>query len=182
MNNNLIILTGPPGSGKTTLIEALRERGIVCVDEYARRVIAKERQTGGRGTSEQDPALFIHLMAKCALDDYTQWQDTTTPVVFDRGLPDLIAYAGTADLDPAEIISLSQKHRYNQTVLYTPPWSEIYTQDEERRATYEQTEAFARALERGYDDLGYKLIEVPKVPFDERIEFAATMISTMARG
>ncbi|MEM7017285.1 MAG: AAA family ATPase, partial [Pseudomonadota bacterium] len=61
--HNCFILTGAPGSGKSTLINTLRARGIQCIDEPARQILAEQRLINGEGVPEKkDPGLFIELM------------------------------------------------------------------------------------------------------------------------
>jgi len=65
--SNLLILTGSPGSGKTAILSRLKgEFG--CVDEPAREVLAEQRATGGRGTWDQDPSLFVHLLLQRSIE------------------------------------------------------------------------------------------------------------------
>ncbi|MCD8177326.1 MAG: AAA family ATPase [Tannerellaceae bacterium] len=49
MNNTFshYILTGGPGVGKTSLLDGLRQKGFLCVDEVARDIIRNEMVTGG---------------------------------------------------------------------------------------------------------------------------------------
>ncbi len=58
-----IIITGAPGTGKTTLIEALRNSGLRCMAEPAREVIAEQRAIDGQGVWERDTRLFLDTVA-----------------------------------------------------------------------------------------------------------------------
>ena len=159
--SNLIVITGPPGSGKTTLLNNLRSRGFACVDEPARQVIASQRRTGGRGTSEQDPALFVQLMLEQALADYEAHRQADGPVFFDRGLPDLIAYADHFGLDTAPYVSAAQDYPYNPTIFFAPAWPDIFVQDAERTLSFDAAADFGDAVARAYRALNYRLADLP---------------------
>ena len=50
--SNLFILTGAPGSGKTTILDRLGNE-FRCVNEPAREILAEQRATGGSGMWDQ---------------------------------------------------------------------------------------------------------------------------------
>ena len=175
-SNRFFIITGPPGSGKTALIAALKAEGYSCVDEPARRVIAEQRKTGGRGTSEQDPALFVELMGAQAIVDYDAALGMPGPVFFDRGLPDLIAYADALGIDPRGANTACANRGYNQIVFFAPPWRSIFTNDEERTLSFTATESFAASLKRVYEDLGYQLLLLPFVSVIRRVDFMLSSV------
>lgn len=54
LESQQFIITGCPGSGKTTLINYLRDIGFTCVDEPARQVIAEQRAIQGNGLSNKN--------------------------------------------------------------------------------------------------------------------------------
>ena len=172
----LFVLTGSPGSGKTTLIRALRKRVITCVDEPARRVIAEQRAIGGRGTSEQDSALFVELMLDRAMADYHRHAASDEPVLFDRGLPDLITYAGHFGLDTSEIEVACQTYRYHPVVLFAPAWQAIYKTDEERTMSFEATVEFGNVLENAYTTLGYQIETLPLASIETRVDLLLSLV------
>lgn len=49
-----IVITGGPGSGKTTLIEALARAGFQTMPEAGRAIIQDQARIGGRGEHRQD--------------------------------------------------------------------------------------------------------------------------------
>lgn len=84
------IITGCPGSGKTTLIKHLRDNDILCVDEPARQVIAEQRAIQGDGLSDRNVLLFTELLLTKSLDSYKKYEGSSDPIIFDRGTPDVI--------------------------------------------------------------------------------------------
>ena len=41
-----IVITGGPGTGKTTLLHSLKKRGFHCMDEISREITLKARKNG----------------------------------------------------------------------------------------------------------------------------------------
>jgi predicted ATPase len=64
---NLFILTGAPGSGKTSILGRLGNE-FRCVNEPAREILAEQRATGGSGTWDQDASLFVHLLLQRSIE------------------------------------------------------------------------------------------------------------------
>ncbi len=56
------------------------------------------------------------------------------------------------------------------------PWEEIYTTDDERTMTFDMVMGFQEVVEDVYGRLGYTLIEVPRVPIDERAAFVEAFV------
>lgn len=172
--NRQIVLTGPPGSGKSTVLDLLKESRTV-VPEAARRVLARERASGGRGTGEQDPALFVSLMLDLACRDYDETKNTDQTVIFDRSVPDLIGFAAHYDLDNSATLQACST-RPLTFVFWFPHWPEIYTQDAERRATADEATAVGNHVRNGYESLGYDLIDVPQIAPSARAEFIMSRV------
>ena len=58
MKNNFYILTGGPGSGKTTVLNEIARRNICTVGEVARKIIISQKKCEGVTTHDGDKALF----------------------------------------------------------------------------------------------------------------------------
>lgn len=166
------ILTGPPGAGKTTLLEAL-EPHFSTVPEAARRVLAEERRTGGTATGEQDPAAFVARMLEIMIADYDAARGLT---VFDRGLPDLLAFCAHYALDAKAVQDAIRTRRYQTRVFCLPARQEIYQQDEERTLSFEGAQAFGALTREGYLATGYEWVEVPKADIATRASFIRDQI------
>lgn len=169
--NHAVLLTGAMGSGKSTLIRALAARGCAVVEEPARPILAEQRAFGGAGVPEVDPRLFVELMLSRAIQARQAHRETPDPVLFDRGVPDMIAYAALFGLDIAPYRRAAATFRYAPSAFVTPDWPEIYATDDERKMTYEEARAFGVSLREIYSGLGYALIELPRASPEARADF-----------
>ena len=172
--SNLFILTGAPGTGKTAILRQLGNE-FRCVDEPAREILAEQRATGGRGTWDQDPSLFVHLLLQRSIEKYAMARRSGETVVFDRGIPDCIVYAVRAGTDPTPSLEAADAHRYHSHVLFLEPWSDIYETDEERIMSFDDTVSFSQTLRDVYERSGYTLVDVPRGSVDDRAAFVGMM-------
>lgn len=167
------ILTGPPGSGKTTVLDVF-EAEMPTVAEPARRVLAEQRRTGGTATGDQNPSAFVAQMLDLAKSDYSRAAGRT---VFDRGLPDLLAFTAYYKLPDGPVRAAIAANRYRSPVFFFPPWEEIYETDEERTLGFDGAAAFGELTRAGYLSSGYDLISVPKGPPETRARFILDRMS-----
>lgn len=89
------VLTGGPGAGKSTLIDALAAAGVACSAEAGRAVIQAEIAGGGRALPGIDPLAFAKRMLGRDLHSYAEARERAGPVFFDRGIPDVVAICGS---------------------------------------------------------------------------------------
>lgn len=171
MNSRFFLLTGAFGSGKSTLLEHLQSRGIRGIVEPARPILAEQRSIQGSGVPEKDPHLFVELMFSRMLFSYRQSAALSGPVLFDRGIPDVLGYAALFGFDfpPAE--NAAHVYRYNARVFFAPAWESIYCTDDERTVPFSSSFKFGKDLRAIYERLGYTLIDLPCVTIAERGDF-----------
>ncbi|MEN8238550.1 MAG: ATP-binding protein [Actinomycetota bacterium] len=168
MTDLLSIVTGAPGVGKTTVLHSL-DGTIPWVTEPARELIA-DRLAAGVETDMSRQESIDALLAR-SIEKYQCAQATGTPTVFDRGIPDCIAYALYLGADPGPSIEAAQLHRYHPRVLILGPWEEIYTIDDMRTMSFAQVLLFHDRVLEAYDIAGYTLVEVPRGTIADRAAF-----------
>lgn len=176
-SRNRFILTGAPGVGKTSLINELVARGFNCVNEPAREIIAEQRAIDGAGVWDRDTKLFLELLLSRSIARYRSKAPEQALFIYDRGIPDCIAYAQCAGLTLQAAENAARLFRYENTIFIAPPWEEIYRTDEERRMTYEATCSFHECLMSTYTHFGYQIQELPKVTVRERADFLCEQLS-----
>ena len=171
-----IILTGAPGTGKTSVLNLLRE-SYPCIDEPAREIISEQRSINGNGVSEKNEQLFVELIMSRSIQKYkTVSKLTTSYRFFDRGIPDVTAYASWYKLKLDTFIKASTLYRYNADVFLFSPIKEIYTTDDERKMTFEEVQTFHDLIVSAYTEANYSLVEVPFGSPLERLEFIKSKV------
>lgn len=171
MENRYFVLTGAPGAGKTTLLKALRDIGYACIDEPARDILAEQRAIDAWGVPQRGPLHFVELMLSRAIYDHRRMASHTGPVIFDRGVPDMVGYANLSGLDCPPARCAARIYRYRSPVFFLPAWGEIYATDDERKMSFEAARAFGEQLRAVYLENGYTLVELPCVTVEERVAF-----------
>ena len=173
--NDLFILTGAPGTGKTAILNSLGSDAR-CVDEPAREILSEQRSAGCAGTPGRDPSLFVELLLRRSIEKYEAARRWEGSVVFDRGIPDCIAYASVLGADPAPSTRAAEVYRYHREVFVLEPWEGIYTVDDERTMSFADTLTFHEALVDAYERAGYVLVGVPRDPIENRVTFVRDAI------
>ena len=168
--NRRFVVTGGPGGGKSTLLDALAERGYRIAPEAARRLI-KERLAVGL-SPRPDPVSFARAILDSDMQQYSAATDHDGITFFDRGVLDALYML---DLESGlwrdEIARLVQTFPYNDTVFLLPPWEAIYAMDSERDQTSEESVAVFEGMKRWYARWGYQTVEVPRAGVAARASF-----------
>jgi predicted ATPase len=175
--SNLFVITGGPGSGKSTLMSALLDRGFETVEETGRVIIREQISSAGDALPWGNRTEFAQLMLDREIENYTRMEKSAAPVVFDRGIPDVIGYLRLCDLPvPRAAEEAARTRRYNRQVFIAPYWPQIYAQDGERKQDPEEAERTCRMMRAVYAEYGYELAELPFASVDERVAFVLSGI------
>lgn len=164
------------GGGKSTILKELSSLGYKCISEPARQILKEQRAAGKDGTPERNPAGFNKLMLEKMISDYESSLNDNDTIIFDRGIADVIAYAELLNTDKSAAIKAANQYKYNSNVFMFDAWEEIYTNDDERKMSFELSAGFAKSVRNVYKCLGYKIIDVPFVSVDERVELIVESI------
>src|SRR5690348_15623426 len=158
------VITGGPGSGKTSAIDALRSHGYVCSTEAGRAIIQDQVTIGGSALPWRDRLLFAELMLQWEMRSYHLAEQSVGPVFFDRGVPDVLGYLRLVGLPaPEHVRKAAGEFLYNRTVFIAPPWGEIFLQDVERKQDFDEAQRTYESLFSTYKELRYDLVELPKI-------------------
>lgn len=171
-SDRLVVITGGPGSGKTTLIDALEAAGFARTHEAGRGIIQDQAAIGGVALPWRDPLAFAEQMLAWDMRSYQLARAHGGTAFCDRGIPDTIGYLLLMQLPvPAHMENAAGIFRYHRRVLIAPPWREIFTQDAERRQDFAEAERTFQAMAETYARLGYELVALPRVSVAERVRF-----------
>ena len=167
-----IVITGGPGTGKSTILKVLAALSYSCLSEISREVILEAREKGIDHLFHTDPLLFSNILLKKRQAQYKEATEKMNDLVFfDRGIPDILAYLNFAKTSPSNNFKQLDKTYAYQKVFVTPPWKAIYRKDNERFETFDEAQEIHHHICRTYAQLGYEVIEIPFGIPSERAEF-----------
>lgn len=171
------VLTGGPGTGKTTTIAELKRRGYSVLRESARDIIAEEL---AKKTSDALPwknvFKFQELLAELQIKtELASLKENKTDIVFlDRGILDGLAYCALAKQEPPTNITEHHKlYPYDKVFVLEPL---PHRTDEERREDSETATAIHHEIIRIYRAFGYELIFIPVMPVTDRVDRILTFL------
>jgi predicted ATPase len=154
-HDHLFVITGGPGSGKTSLIDALEHAGFARTIEAGRAIIQHQTAIDGPALPWRDPLAFAELMLSWDMRSHNMARRLAGPVFCDRGMPDVVGYLQLMGLAvPAHVENAARVFRYNRRVFIAPPWAEIFAQDRERKQDFGEAERTYEAMVATYTRLG----------------------------
>lgn len=174
-----IILTGGPGTGKTTIISMLEKRGYRCLPEISREIISEAQQT--RGIDQlflTHPDEFNEKLFNGRINQFVECEQHLDEsfIFLDRALPDIVAYNDYINIKSSEIVlNAIEEYRYDFVFVF-PPWESIYKNDNERYESFEDAQKIHISLKETYTRLGYEVCEVPTGSVLDRANYILNVI------
>ncbi len=113
MTNLRFVMTGGPGAGKTTTLDALRGRGFHYVPESARAIIRQRKEAG----LSPRPALeqFGREMLQVDMAQYCATPVRREPVFFDRGVCEALGFLFfQGAISESEVAARIKEFPYNE--------------------------------------------------------------------
>lgn len=170
--NNLIVFTGGPGAGKTSVIEKLIELGYVCAPEVGRKVIKHQVAIDGDALPWKDKVAFRDEMIVEEKKNHEAYKCRDDLVFFDRCIVDSYGYSQLENLPISQALMDACQHiRYANPVFVFPLWEAIFANDKERKQDFAEAVRTYQAIVAAYQQYGYELIEVPTVSIEQRVDF-----------
>jgi predicted ATPase len=178
------ILTGTPGSGKTTILSALRDRGHRVVEEAATDIINTFDACGvaepWRRADFIDRIIALQRERQVAADAYTA-DDT----IFDRSPVCTLALsvylqrpASAALL--AELDRIARARIYDRRVFFVHNIGFV-APTAARRITYAESLTFERIHLDTYRDHGYDIVDVEPGPVADRVAAIEDVLGPVVR-
>jgi predicted ATPase len=166
---NIAVITGGPGSGKTTLCKKLSQDRVAIGCESGRAVLARKN---GHELRQTSPHLYAVEILKLDIEKFTTAKAGCQSWLFDRGFPDNAGFLDFMGLHiPEELDIACRNYRYAGPIFAAPPWREIYHGDQERIQDWHEAVATHEAVIAAWARYGYGLVELPKPSVDERAFF-----------
>ncbi len=165
-----VVITGGPGTGKSTILDHLKAEGFPIHPEVSRAIIKEELSKDSELVPWRDLSGFSEKVFK---GQTHQWHEAESGKVnfYDRGIIDVIAYLKKDNLPHDALSELVEHYPYHRSVFLTPPWPDIYAQDQERWEDLEGMQAIHNALLKTYQEFDYQVFEIPKLNATERMRF-----------
>ena len=169
---NLVVLSGCSGGGKSSLLAEMARRGYPIKPEPGRQIVKEQSYIEGDAVPWGNVAKFVELCVARGMYFYNTAPPTGKCILFDRSIVDAVSTLPQLGLPvPQHLRNALQRYRYASVVFMTPPWEQLFESDRERRHSFSDAVAEYEGLLESYPANGYAVELLPKVAVAERADF-----------
>jgi predicted ATPase len=163
----IYVITGGPRAGKTSVIEALKERGFIVLSDTTEELKAQSAIDGMLTLNESNEEVFH---SKVARSQYKREQNVDSDTFFvDKGLIESGVYSRINKVRCPDTIVKHAKKRYKKVFFLEPAPDDAYTNLTPEEKNSQQKER--SALRKEYQKNGYYVIDVPYMSVRQRANF-----------
>jgi predicted ATPase len=158
-----IPITGGPSTGKTTLLEALAQRGFKVIPEIARIIIEEEMKKDSECLPWKNLYLFQQKVARLQLEQEHSYDGTH--FLLDRGIVDGHGFSINGKIPTPELITEVGMQRYPLVLILDR--LPFYKNDSARKETEQEAISIHRNLYRAYRETGHDPLTIPYFPDED---------------
>lgn len=170
----MIVITGGPSVGKSTLLNELRKNGFAVVPEQATEVIKE-----GKILPWENRDLFQREVLRRQLKAEAPFHDSNDTVFVDRGVFDGEAYYQCDGIESPSVFKELSPMQYSKVLLLEPLG--VFVQDGIRFENMEFTVRITQVLHEVYSEKGFEVIRIPAETVQRRLQFALSAIGERSR-
>lgn len=178
------VLSGPPGSGKTSLSLLLQDHNTVVVRDPARELLA--RDTGAGISVKESKRNYLQFQKRVLRHSIAllKNQDPFGKAVLDYGLAESLAFLKAARIGwDEEVLRLTVTYRFRAILILEPLSLSVPQEIDPLRTESPQRRKVLFGLMREiYIEMGYEPIIVPVLPLAERLGFVRSAIGSFVAG
>jgi predicted ATPase len=170
-----VVLSGCSGGGKSALLAELGRRGFPIYEEPGRQIVKEQLYIGGDAVPWGNVSEFVELTISRSMHHMVTAARRDRLSFFDRGIIDQVSGLEHLKLPIAAHLSAAvRRFRYHGKVFMMPPWPEIFSNDDERKHSFEDALSSYATLLRTYERFGYQIVLVPKLDVSARADFVVS--------
>ncbi len=166
---NWYVITGGPGSGKTTTVNLLKERGYITTFEHARHYLDTQRL---KGRSIEEVRKNQGEFQSGVLNMQIEQENQISPdvlVFLDRAIPDALAYYHFLNLPEDEKLTEALRNvSYKKVFILN---CLVLVNDYARTEDSVAQKKIHSLLIEVYEALGFPVVQVPLLPPEKRVDF-----------
>jgi predicted ATPase len=164
-----ILITGGPGSGKTSLINELSKRNFNCEHEIVRSLTLEGKKRGNNQPFLKNPLKFTNELLDLRIIQFNKIQNNII-TFYDRGVHDTLAYLSYVNIDINEdLIKKCKKIKYD-LIFALSPWEKIYKKDECRYENFDESKKIFNHIIKIYKYFKMDIIVLKQGTIDERVK------------
>ncbi|MEJ2267457.1 MAG: ATP-binding protein [Nanoarchaeota archaeon] len=174
MAQSIYIISGGPGTGKTSTIKELKKRGFKILPEATREIASKDKRFIGKSIKEINMSQFQEEIFNLQKNFYLN--NCSEGIIFsDRGFGDTLAYYKINNLDiPKD--KFDYANRFSFAKIFILDFLNFYETDELRMESKREQEIIQNEIIKMYQKLNYKPIIVPFDSLENRVNFILNKI------
>ncbi len=165
----MIVITGGPSVGKSTLLHELRKGGFTVVPEQATEVIKE-----GKILPWKNRDLFQREVLRRQIEAESQFHNSKEIVFVDRGVLDGEAYYQCDGIEPQAVFKELSAMQYTHVLLLEPLG--VFVHDGIRFEDMDYTVRITQVLHDVYRKKGFDVIRIPAEKVSRRMQLALCSI------